>query len=427
MAEQTTQPGKEAVGTGTNTLESTGNKKLDARKTIMALADSSREAEVGIDTDTHPSAAAIAQAIAEASGGELSEEDARAVTPESLLAMQEEIEGDAGIRETGEPIVEEVAAAVVAPTTGTPAVTPPGEEDVALTVFGQTVYLPKSEVDARGGIAATQQMLAADHRFRQATQLAEDAKRLHTAAATKLSEAQALENSLLAQSSAAGTPAARQPGQPTKPAPADDSIRAAAVKKLVGEMWKGDPRATEAALNDVFAMIQTRGGNAPTAEQIAALVQTKVEATLLRQRADDRTAQVNNARQRETDEVNHLMATKYAVIDKDSTLRAMARGLFRDARADARNKGRSLVSIADDVGARMLEVVGLPSGEGSPASAAAPAAVRQEMRTRTTLKRRLPQPSTASERSPVTDQEPNYPTKASDVVRMLRAARGQTN
>lgn len=423
MAEQTTQPGggKEAVGTGTNTLEATGNAKLDARKLIMARADSGRDAEVSIDEEDHPSAAAIAAAIAEAAGEELSEEDARAITEETLMAHQNEIEASAGIT-AGEEIVEEEEP-VVAPVVAAPAeVTPPGEESVALQVFGQTLYLPKSEVEARGGVAATQMMLAADHRFRQATQLTEDAARLHTAAASKLDEATKLERELLAKSSAAGTAPGQQPVQPTKPGQLDDETRAA-VKRLTGEMWKGDPEATEKALTEVLAVIATRGPNAkgPSVEEIAQLVQTKVEAALLKARADDRTAQVKTANKREADEVNHLMANKYAAVDTDPELRSMAQGLFRAARSDPRNKGRSLVSIADDVGARVLEMVGAPGQTGT----ATPAATRQELRTRTTLKRRLPQPSSVSERSPTAADQQDYPTKGSEIVRMMRAARNQ--
>lgn len=425
MAEQTTQPGKEAVGTGTNTLEATGNAKLDARKLIMSRADSGRAAEVSIDEEDHPSAAAIAAAIAEAAGTELTEEQARAVTEEALLGHQQEIENNQSteeFEEEEEAATDPIVAATPPSVPATAAVTPPGEEDVELQVFGQSVYLPKSEVEARGGIAATQLMLAADHRFRQATQLTDEARRLHTAAASKLDEATRLERELITRSSAAGSAPGQQPGQPTQPAQLDDSIRAA-VKRLTGEMWKGDPGATEQALTDVFAVLASRGTNAkvPSAEEIARLVQTKVEAGLLKARAEDTTARVKTANKREAEEVNHLMATKYAAVDTDPELRSMAQGLFRAARSDPRNKGRSLVSIADDVGARVLEVAGGATAVPQPNT---PAAVRQELRTRTTLKRRLPQPSSVSERSQ-TEEQQAFPTKGSEIVNMMRAARNQ--
>lgn len=425
MAEQTTQPTGETIGTGTNTLEATGNAKLDARKMIMARAEAGRAADVEIDAETHPSIEAISAALNEAAAQEEAGEEVRNVTEEQLLrraSARERGEADPGnvtdeIPETPEQVAAAVATPSAAAVVETPAYDP--NETLELKVFGQTLYMDRAEVEARGGVAAVQYQLAADFRFRQATALAEKASSLHTAADQKLNEAKTLEQNLLAKSSApGGTPAGTQPGanQP----PANDALRAA-VKKSVGVMWKGDPEGLENALIEVFAMVPR--GNVPSTEDITALVLAKVEASLLQKRANEHTAEVKAAREQEANDVNKLMATKYAAIDGDPELRAMAQGFFKTARADPRNAGRSLVSIIDDVGARMQER-GLGVDPGAPLPTGTPAAIRAEVRTRTTMKRRIPQPSSASERAAGSDEQTRLPT-ASDVVNMMRAARNQ--
>lgn len=392
MAEQTTQ-GQESQGNGTDTLAETGNSRLDARKAIYARAGAGRIAETQLDLEDHPAAAAVIQAL---ESGEI------ITDPENV-----ELDDDGNIVVAPVEVAEEQTEVVEPPA---PTATP---EMVTLKVFGQDYVLPKEEVDRRGGVAAAQMQLGADHRFRQATHLASQAQSLYGELKVKLADVERREQAL--QSSAtAGTPSGTQPATPTKSAPNDDALRAK-VKSTVDVMFKGDAEATEKSLTEVLAMIPRGSDMSP--EDVVALVLAKVEAKQLRDRADQQAEQIKHAQAQEARDVNNLMATKYKAINDDPDLRSMAQGMFRTARLDQRNKGRSLVSVADDVGARMMERIG-GTPEGS-------ATVQGEVRTRTSMKRRIPQPSAAGERAPAEPQDPGYPTKPSDIVNMYRRARNQ--
>jgi hypothetical protein len=402
MAEQTTQ-NAETRGTGTNTMEMTGNSKLDARKAIMARADAGRQAEVEIDRESHDSVAAY-DAAAE-TGTDTPNEEVRTVSEDALLRAR----GD-----------EQVGEVDNGEQTGLPAGADTGSsvpEMVDLVVFGQSYQLPKDEVMARGGVAAVQMQLAADHRFRQATALAKAATEANNQAREKLAEAERLERSLRDRSSAAGaTPSAQQQSGTTNP-PVDEALRAK-VKKTVDVMFQGDAEAVEKSLTEVLAAVP-RGRETPPVDDIAALVLAKVEAKFFQTRASEAAAEAKAAQKLEVKQVNELVSSKYKEINDDPVSQAAMRGIFDQLRKDPKNQGRSLVSIADDAGALMTQRLHpeLASSRG--------ADVQTQMRTRTHMKRRLPQPSGASERAPAAEEESSYPTSGSDIVNMMRAARGQ--
>lgn len=393
MAEQTTQ------GTGTETLEVTGgNAKLDARKEIYARAEHGRAAEIAIDREQHASVDENARAFE--TDDQTRGEDVNTVSEDELLRRQTaEAEGGS---ETVEAGTDDGAG------TG-------DDPMVDVKVFGQTYQLPKSEVDAKGGPVVVQLLMAADHRMRQATALAAGARDMHTRAQASLAEVERLEKSLRERSSAGGgTPSDQQQQGTTTAKLPDDALRAA-VKKTVDVMFKGDAEDAERALTEVLAMIP-RGQAAPSTEDVTALVLAKVEAKLFQSQADAQRKQLDTAAKLETDDVNRLMTTKYKAIIDDPDQMAMAQGLFIAARRDPRNKGRSLVSIADDVGSKMLAKGGTAQTETQIAS---------EQRTRTNMKRRLPQPSQTSERASATEKQVDYPTTGKDIVNMMRAARNQ--
>jgi hypothetical protein len=419
MAEQTTRAG-DSQGTGTDTLQTTGNSKLDARKAIFARAAAGTAADISIDREQHQDVDAATEAIER---GEISEmgEDVRTVSEDSVLRRQSA--RSRGEEDTESETADAVAGAGDVDLSGENVVTDTGGDDPIITmkVFGRDIQMPKSEVDARGGPAVVQMLLAADHRFRQATALANSAREADTAAKARLAEAERLERKMRDASAAGGTPSGQQQTTTTNGQPADADLRAT-VKSLVGEMFKGDAEGIEKALTEVLAARPQRGAP-PSVEDVTALVLAKVEAKLFRDRADERAAQAKTAEAQETQDVNSLMRTKYAAVNGDPELQAMARGLFQKAQSDPRNKGRSLVAIADDVGASMMKRFGL---EGAAAEAAGEeGTVNREVQTRRHMKRRLPQQSTVSERSSSAEAEETFPTKPSDIVNMMRVARGQ--
>lgn len=404
MTEQTTQVGNENVrGSGTNTSELTGNVKLDLRKQIIARATAGQSAEVQIDRETHQSVEDMAASIE--NGTELPQgDDGVNTVSEDQILRQQGADEQAGTTETTEETTETETV---------------GEDPlIDLKVFGKIMQMPKSKVDEMGGIAVAQMLLGADHRMRQATAIATAARDLHTRADAKLKDVERLEKELRERSSAAGgTPAGQQQGGTTNAPLSDEALRAR-VKATVGVMFSGDAEGAEKALTEVFEMLKHGQGQMPTADEISNLVLAKVEATLLRKEADDSRKQQERAAADEANDVNALMKTKYKAVNDDPILQAAARKLFDEARTDPRNRGRSLVTIADEVGTRVLE----RAGGGKPNTTTE---TQTEIRTRTNMKRRLPAVSSTSERSTSGEEKPAYPTTGKDIVAMYRAARGQ--
>jgi hypothetical protein len=140
------------------------------------------------------------------------------------------------------------------------------------------------------------------------------------------------------------------------------------------------------------------------------LVQAKVESDLAAREA--RTAASD-----QISAVNELMESRYSVVLQDPGLRAAAATMYNNAVKDPRNAGRPLVRIADEVGSQVLQRVG--------GVAAPDADITSQVNTKTNFKRRIPQASSASDRVAPAATEERFPTKPSDIINLLRAARHQ--
>lgn len=387
MTEQTTQEGEGTTETQTQPM----SRRMSERMSIVSRATHGVAAEVALDRETHESVDQIA----------------RAIESDEVIENEE-------VDESGETVESQGEAE-------TPVVETGSIEDplIDLVVFGQTVKMPKSKVDEMGGVAAAQILLAADHRMRQATQLASNYRTLHTELQQKLDEVKNLEKRLLEKSSAAGsTPSGQQQGGSNQTVLVDDALRAK-VKETIGVMFEGDQEGAAKAFTDILALLPR--GKDVSVEDLGQLVWARVEAKLAERQVEDNKKRLEANAEAERLEVNSLMKSKYKEINDNPELRAMALGLFNAARVDPRNKGRPLVTIADEVGQRVNALRG--GGE----VATQQTTTTTEINTRTHQKRRLPQASATSERSPTSEEKPNYPTSPSDVVKMFRAARGQPN
>jgi hypothetical protein len=415
MTTQTTS-GQETRGTGTDTLDVAAADRPDpnrSRKEIYARASAGTQAEVDIDRSTHEGIDAMSAAMDAQAAGEDPVEQTFREYGEQVRAQQEQEEaeraGDAAAAAPGDEIDGGDAAAA-----------PADDEPVTLKVFGQDIVLPKSKVDEMGGEKAAQLYLAADFRNRQSTQLANLAKEAQDAANAEKQRYEQLQRGITAGGTTVPPTPVDGTQTPTQGKATEDELRAA-VKKTVGVMFSGDEQGAEEALTEALAKV--RGTTMPTAEEIAEVVLAKVES---RRRSEDATRKAEEA-QRAADEerkaVNALMATKFGAITSDPELLTATQALFQRERNDPRNAGRSLVSIADSCGMRMAEIAGIHVGEAEEAPQATE--VQAEIRTRQHLKRRIPSPSSSSDRAPAGDSEPSYPTKPSDIINMIRAARGQ--
>jgi hypothetical protein len=390
MAEQAA----DTTGSGTDTLDI---KQIDpnaGRKAIIAKHNAVQQAEREIDVEQVPGAKTFQSGYDQ---GEV------AMTADGDTAGGNAVQ-------SARAAVEPEAAPVVASAQAPP-------EMVTLKVFGKEITEPKDKVEAAGGVDARQAQIASEIKFQNAQAEAQDAERLQRVAREKAADYNARLNKLTqpAAKPAPAAPAAR-PAVPTDSRPAAETTAAAGevdpdIANLVTVLYAGDPAESQKALAEVLRKSRSAGVPPPIdVEGITALVQAKVDSDLAARDA-------HNAVEEQRRKVNDLMATQYQAVLTDPALRADCAHLYNAAVADPRNQGRPWVVIADEVAQRVL---------GRAGHVEAPNAdVQQEVNTRTNFKRRIPQPSQASERVPAAAAESRYPTKGSDVVNMMRAARHQ--
>lgn len=407
--EAQTTPAVEAVGTGTDTLEVNGGVDPNfSRKEIYARANAGQQAEVDIDRGDHPSIDEMSRAM-ESDGVDPVEE----IFAEHGAQVLEQQEREQAERDRLAAEQVEVVDDDGEPTADAP---PTAEGTVQLKVFGDTIELPASRVEELGGPRAAQMFLAADYRFRQATMLAKQAQEASNAADAKRREIEELERKIRGHAEGDPPPTQRQ-GTDNQGAAADEAIRAAA-KKLTGEMFSGDPQRIEDALTEVLA-IRSPGSPPPAVEDIASLVAARLERDQSLRVARENDEKAKDAREKERLALNALMAEKYGDLVGNPELRDITYAKFSQMRADPRNAGRSLVSIGDECGALVAKALGIQTG-ATPEEAIKPA-----LQARTQLKRRIPSPSVSADRAPSGEVD-TAPLTGSEIVNMLRAARGQT-
>jgi hypothetical protein len=179
----------------------------------------------------------------------------------------------------------------------------------------------------------------------------------------------------------------------------------------VTELYSGDPDRAKAALADVLAAV--RGSPNATLEQMAALARAQFDTEWAEREATAaKTVQIKA--------VNQLMEERYGdtiMAKGNEHLRRDCALLYNAEIVDPKNRGRPLVVIADEVATRVLGRAGIVDAPNADVAAA--------VSTRTNFKRRIPAASSATDRVPAQETQPEYPTKPSDVVNLLRAARHQ--
>lgn len=389
MTIQDNPPGGDTAGTGTNTLDvAPGFDPNASRKAILARHTALSQAEMELDHENVPGLAQMNRGYDQGETAETDDGDA------SDTGMQPP-------RETPGEIAEEPLQSAQ------PVVASDANEQVTLKVFGKEIIKSKAEVDAVGGVEAAQTMLAAEqrrseNRLQDAERLAQLANQLARNAADKQRELDEKLKQLGRSAPNAATPA--QPNQ--APAAQDPAL----IEKIRVGLWSGDPEQADAAIREVLATSQPSQSIDP--QQIAELVQAHLDA----QHAQDKAVA---AQEQQRKAVNDLMLSdRFKPIMERPEIKATTQTLFNAAMADKRNQGRSWVTIADEVGSQVLGMIG--------ATSAPPAAeVTAEVAARTNFKRRIPQPSSASNRAPTSEREAEYPVRPADVVALLREARGQ--
>jgi hypothetical protein len=378
-----------ATGSGTDTLEIAQVDPNAARKAIMAKQAALNQAEMEVDLETVPGARALQGGYEQGEGAETTDGDT---------------EGESAVQQPRNPVAEEPPPGVDSAPQRTPK--PAGDENVTFKVFGKDVVEPRSVVEAAGGVEARQIQLGVEHRLQQAEELARRDENLKRVAADKRREFDERLRALTQPGPEAQAPTAPASTQSRPAAPSQPAGIDALITNAVTELYSGDPDRAANALSEVL-----RSRSSPVdAAQISALVQAKVESDLAAREA--RTAASD-----QISAVNELMESRYSVVLQDPVLRAAAATMYNNAVKDPRNAGRPLVRIADEVGSQVLQRVG--------GVAAPDADITSQVNTKTNFKRRIPQASSASDRVAPAATEERFPTKPSDIINLLRAARHQ--
>jgi hypothetical protein len=344
-----------------------------ARKAIIARHAALTQADREIDLETVPGAKTLQGGYEE--GGDAATEDGDA-TVDGAMQPQREV-----VAPAADAVVDSAA-------TG-------GDELVTLKVFGKEIQESRSAVEAAGGKEARQIQLAAEERLRRGGEhlahAESDARRAEELGRVAADKRRAFNEQLKILNGAsrptesptveATVPAVRQPASAETPAPRG-AVDESQIENLVTELYSGDPDRAKAALADVLAAV--RGSPNATLEQMAALEERYGDT---------------------------IMAKGNEHLRRDCAL------LYNAEIVDPKNRGRPLVVIADEVATRVLGRAGIVDAPNADVAAA--------VSTRTNFKRRIPAASSATDRVPAQETQPEYPTKPSDVVNLLRAARHQ--
>ena len=377
---------KEVHGRGTDTMEIIENDPHAARKAIIAKHNDLAQAELDMDMEEHGGIREQTRQMEDQLANGF-EEVRNTDKSDDTAPDLEDVEGDGSVTEAQDVSAENEG------------------ENVIVRVLGEDVSVPKAQVDADGGVANTQRRLGSEARFREAANLSRVAEEATRQANERLADVERRERELIQKT--AGRAEAGAQSLPT-----GATVDPQAVDRIVDDLYSGDPERAKLAVSEV---LKARGLSPDEVRELTEVELGKSEAKRLREDAEEANRRRSVLVQAERTDVNNLMRERYGVILQNPVLLRGTLALFDEATKDPKNAGRSWVSIADEVGASVLQQIGAPRED-----------VPAEISARKSFKRRLPSPSEATGRSPMAEPEPRYPTRPSDVVAMMRHARGQS-
>lgn len=270
------------------------------------------------------------------------------------------------------------------------------DELVTIKVYGEERRVPKSQVDAAGGIAAYQKTVAAAEK----AQVNEARARLQTEEQRLLRIAANLRNGLDEN----GQPLAPKPPTPGVPASA---IGKEALEATVRGLYSGDAEEATAAL---AALVEQIGARQGTSNQVSPEIVRAVEAQVL-ERIEER--ETSRTEARDVQEANRIFREDFKDIANDPDMMVWAKGMASTLSADPAYQGKSRADIAREVGTRIREKLGKPPG------------TRSELENRRQLKDSLPQAPSGAGRVPGAKPQ-QFPTNA-DYIQQLRRNSGSNS
>ena len=322
--------------------------------------------------------------------------------------------GPAQVVQPAEPI------APASPQTVTPVVdTKP--EMTTIIVYGEKLEIPVADIEAAGGQANYQKVVAADERMKRASTYE---------ASLRAYDNQLQERAAALQTSQA-TDTTAKPEPPTTGAQDDSVDVQAQAEKLVGAMYTGDREAAITQAAEVLASIQeTARAAQTTAVQPGAQEPTLAEQKLANERAD--------IARRDREEANHVFVDEFSDL-KSPVLSKATYAMVQTVAAEPIMYGRPLAEITREAGMRVrADVFGenyKPPGEPAPTtpvvtdSVSLPTAQPTDLATRMALKSRtVVQPLIPAGGGRFTEPKVDsqkFESNSEYIARMKREQRGQ--
>jgi hypothetical protein len=288
------------------------------------------------------------------------------------------------------------------------------DETVTITVYGMQQDVPKAEVDAVGGIANYQKIVAADEKMKRASTYEASVRKLDQEVSERLTALQTLQ---------ANPPATAQTGNPDLPPTGDQGETIDvhdAAEKLVGAMYTGD---REAAIEEAATVLASFKSDVTRAAQTQVVSQPGMQgASRAEQQAEQQRAA---AAEQERADANHVFVTEFKDLGSP-VLRDATYNMVQKVAAEPIMYGRPLAEITREAGMRVrADVFGdqpPPAPKPEPPAPAQDLAGRMALKSRTVVQPLIP---AAGRHADTPANERKQESNSEYISRMRRESRGQ--
>ena len=251
----------------------------------------------------------------------------------------------------------------------------PNDETVTITVYGMRQEVPRAEVEAAGGVANYQKIVAADEKMKRASTYEASVRKLDSEVSQRLTALQTL------QATPQATTQTADPELPATGVQGETIDVHDAAERLVGAMYTGD---RDAAIEEAAAVLTSFRNDVTRVAQTRVVAQpgTQVPSQAEQQAAIQRAA----GAELERNDANHVFVTEFSDL-QSSVLREATYNMVQKVAAEPIMYGRPLAEITREAGTRVRTDVYGNQAPPPPPSDVVPAP-NQDLATRMALKSR---------------------------------------
>jgi len=336
---------------------------------------------------------------------------------------QDPFDGEGNVREgwvdPNQPIEEQPAPAQTI-AEEQPQTVDSNDEMVTITVYGMQQDVPRAEVDAVGGTAAYQKIVAADEKMKRASTYEASVRALDQEVSERLKALQEQEQGQLQATSTTADPEL----PPTGVQGETIDVQTAA-EKLVGAMYTGDREAAVKEASEVLASLQQDAKRVAQAQvqQPGAQGPSPEEQQIAIERAA--------AAERERSDANHVFVTEFSDL-QSQVLRDATYSMVQKVAAEPIMYGRPLAEVTREAGMRVRsDVFGTQAPNPTPSptpNVHPPANTAPDLATRMALKKRTvvqPLIPASGRHADTPETEQKVESNSEYIARMRRESRGQ--